>query len=147
MNAKIGAQVEGEEGIVGRHALVGERNENGDKFVDFCASNNVAITSTMFPHRDVHKYTWTSPDGKTKNQIDHFAIGGKFKGSVMDTRCYRGADIFSDHNLGIAKMKLKLCRVTKMKNTRRKYELNMLEVPEVKRRYNLEVKNRLWSLN
>ena len=93
----------------------------------------------MLPHRNVHKYTWTSPDGKTKNQIDHFAIGGKFRGSVMDTRCYRGADIFSDHNLGITKMKLKLCRVRKPENTRRKYELNMLEVPEVKRRYNVEI--------
>jgi hypothetical protein len=26
------------------------------------------------PHRDIHKYTWTSPDGVTYNQIAEYAI-------------------------------------------------------------------------
>lgn len=51
-----------------KHGLSCERNDNGDRFVT-CASNNLAITSTMFPHKYVHKYTWASPDGKHWNQI------------------------------------------------------------------------------
>jgi hypothetical protein len=32
-------------------------------------SKNLTVKSTMFPHRNIHKYTWTSPDGKNYNQI------------------------------------------------------------------------------
>jgi hypothetical protein len=42
--------------------------------VDFATSKNLVVESTMFPHRNIHKYTWTSPDGKTNNRIDHVLI-------------------------------------------------------------------------
>ena len=107
-NAKLGARQEGENGIVGKHGLICERNDNGDRFVSFRACNNLAITSTMFPHKDVPKYTWTSPDGQYRNQIDNLAIRSQFKTSVRDTRLHRGADVGSDHNLVITKAKLKV---------------------------------------
>jgi len=28
----------------------------------------------MFLHQNINKYTWTSPDGKTHNKIDHILI-------------------------------------------------------------------------
>lgn len=86
LNAKIRKCYHGEEGIVGKNVLRGDRSENGERFVSFCALNNLAITSTMLLHKDIHKYTWTSPDGLHKNQIDHIAINSKFKRSVRDTR-------------------------------------------------------------
>jgi hypothetical protein len=46
-------------------------NANGIRVVNFATSKNLVVKSTMFPHRSIHKYTWTSPDGKTHNQIDH----------------------------------------------------------------------------
>ena len=82
-NDKVGARQEGQ----------GERNDNGHCFVSFCACNNFAITSTMFPHKDVHKYTWTSRDGQHWNQIDHMAIRSQFRRSVQDTRVHRGTDV------------------------------------------------------
>jgi hypothetical protein len=41
---------------------------NGVKIVNYTTSKkNLFVKGTMFPHRKVHNYTWTSPDGKTHN--------------------------------------------------------------------------------
>jgi hypothetical protein len=41
----------------------------GVRAVNFATSENLVVKSTMFPHCSIHKYTWTSPDGQTHNQI------------------------------------------------------------------------------
>ena len=46
-----------------------DSNDNGVRLVNFATSKNLVVKSTMFPHRNIHKYTWTSPDGKTHNQV------------------------------------------------------------------------------
>ena len=85
-NAWIGAMQEGEDGVVGWHGLGDERSEDDVRFVSFCAANNLAIVSTMFPYKNIHKYTWAAPNGRVTNQIDHVAVNSKFKRSVRDTR-------------------------------------------------------------
>jgi len=32
--------------------------------VNFATSKNMTVRSTVLPHCNIHKYTWTSPDGK-----------------------------------------------------------------------------------
>ena len=54
LNAKVGQENEGLEHIMGRHGL-GERNENGQLFVDFCARHDLVIGGTIFLHKDCHK--------------------------------------------------------------------------------------------
>jgi hypothetical protein len=49
-------------------------NDNGVGAANFAISKNLIVKSTMFPHRNIHKFTWTSPDGKTHNKIDHILI-------------------------------------------------------------------------
>jgi hypothetical protein len=46
-------------------------NNNEVRSVNFATSKNLRVKSTMFSHRNIHKYTWTSKDGKTHNQTDH----------------------------------------------------------------------------
>jgi hypothetical protein len=40
-------------------------NDNGVRVVNFATSKNHTVQSTIFPHHDIHKYIWMSPDGKT----------------------------------------------------------------------------------
>jgi hypothetical protein len=59
---------------IGNESLHETSNDNGVRVVNFATSRNLVVKSTMFPHRKIHKYTWTSPDGKTHDQIDHILV-------------------------------------------------------------------------
>jgi hypothetical protein len=62
----------------------------------------------MFPHQNIHKYTQTSADGKTRNQIDHILINRRWHSSTLDVRSFRGADCESDHYLVVVKVRERL---------------------------------------
>ena len=78
------------------------------RLVNFDTSKNLVAKSTMFPHWNIHKYSWTSPDGKTHNQIDHVLIDRRWQSSVLDVRSFRGADCDTDHYLVIVKVRERL---------------------------------------
>ena len=98
MNAKVGEENTNYERVMGKHRL-GVRNGNGEKLCDMCDMNELVITGTLFPQKKNHKATWISPDGWTRNQIDHVLINKRFRNLVEDTRVYRSADLGSDHYL------------------------------------------------
>ena len=78
---------------IGQESLHQDSNDNGFRLVNFATSNNLVVKITMFPHRNIHKYTWTSPDGKTHNQIDHVLIDRRWHSSILDVRSVTGADL------------------------------------------------------
>ena len=55
-NAKIGMDNTGYEDIMGTHGL-GQMNENGERFADLCALNQLVIGGSIFPHKRIHKAT------------------------------------------------------------------------------------------
>jgi len=94
--------------IIGQESLQQGSNDNGVRIVNFATSKNLVVKSTMFPHRNFHKYTWISPDGKTHNQIDHVVLDRRWQSSVLDVLSFRGAECDTDHYLVIAKVRGRL---------------------------------------
>lgn len=58
-NAKIGSDNHGLAQIMGKHGM-GTRNNNGERFIEFCQTFQLVIGGSIFPHKDIHKYNWTS---------------------------------------------------------------------------------------
>jgi hypothetical protein len=79
--------------------LVRSNNDNGVRVVYFATSKNLIIKNTMFPHCNIHKFTWTFPDGKTHSQIDHILIDRRWHSSILDVQQFRAADCDTDQYL------------------------------------------------
>lgn len=94
-NAKIGDDNTRYEDVMGTQGM-GEINENGEKFVNICTFNNLVIGGSVFPHKNIHKARWVSPDHTMEN---HICISRQFRRSLHDVRVKRGADVASDHHL------------------------------------------------
>ena len=109
VNSKVGTANEQWKGTIATEGIV-VMNENGERVLEFCAINDLVIGGTLFKHKDIHKFTWESPKHRDRNQIDHIAINGRYRRSLLDTKAMRGADVGSDHHLVIAKLRLKLTR-------------------------------------
>jgi hypothetical protein len=59
-------------------------NGNGVRVVNFATLKNLTVKNTMFPHCNIHKFYFMSPDGKTHNQICHIQIGRQGGSNVHD---------------------------------------------------------------
>ena len=146
MNAKVGCDNSGRELIMGKHGL-GDMNENGEFFTDFCGLNDLVIGGTTFAHKDIHKVTWTSPDKSVKNQIDHIAISRRWRKTLRDVRAHRGAEIGSDHELIIAKLQVRIASVRKQGNTKSpRFDTAKLQSPQAKQEFSINLKNRFEAL-
>jgi hypothetical protein len=100
------------------------------------------------PHHNIHKYTGTSPDGKTHNQIDHIQVDRRRHSNGLDVRSFRAADCDSDHYLVVAKVTERLA-VNKQRSHRflmERFNLKKLNQVEGKEQFCVEVSNRFAAL-
>ena len=81
-------------------------------------------------------YTWTSPDGQHWNQIDYILCSQRWRSSIQSAKTRPGANCGSDHELLIAKFRLKLKKVGK---TSQPFRFDLNQIPYD---YTVEVTNR-----
>ena len=67
-NAKVGSQET--PGVTGKFGF-GVQIEAGQKLIEVCQENALVIANTHFQQHNRRLYTWTSPDGQHRNQIDY----------------------------------------------------------------------------
>ena len=77
---------------IGIDSLHEDSNDDGVRIENVATSKYLFVKSTMFPHRDIHKHTWSSPEGKNHNQIDHILIDRRWHSCILDVRFFKGAD-------------------------------------------------------
>jgi hypothetical protein len=66
LNAKVGRE-DIFKPIIRNESLHEISNDNEVRVVNLATSKNLIVRSTNSPHCNIHKYTWTSTDGKTHN--------------------------------------------------------------------------------
>ena len=103
-NAKVGSQET--PGVTGKFGL-GVQNEAGQRLIEFCQENALVIANTLFQQHKRRLCTWASPDGRYQTQIDHILCSQRQRSSIQSAKTRPGADCGSDHELLIAKFRLK----------------------------------------
>ena len=101
----------------------------------------MVIPNTLFQQHKRQLYTWTSPDGQYQNKIDYILCGQRGRSSIQSAKIRPEADCGSDHELLVAKFRLKLKNIGKT-TTPFRYDLNQIPYD-----YTVEVTNRFKGLD
>ena len=132
-NAKVGSQEI--PGVTGKFGL-GVQNEAGQRLTEFCKENTLIMANILFQQHRRRLYTWKSPDGQYWNQTDYILCSRRRGSSIQSAKTRPGADCDSDHELLIAKFRLKLKKVGK---TTRPFKYDLNQIPYD---YTVVVRNR-----
>ena len=88
-NAKVGSQET--PGVTDKFGL-GVWNEAGQMLIEFCQENALVIEKAIFQQHKRRLYTWTSPDGQHRNQIDYILCSQRWRSSIQSAKTRPGAD-------------------------------------------------------
>ena len=137
-NAKVGSQET--PGVTDKFGF-GVQNEAGQRRIEFCQENSLVRANTLFQQYKKRLYAWTSPDHQYRNLIDYILYSQRWRSSIQSAKTRPGAYCGSDHELLIAKFRLKLKKVGK---TTRPFRYDLNQIPYD---YTVEVRNRFKGLD
>ena len=144
ITAKVGGQTNTSERATGCFSL-GQRIERGDTLVEWATSKNFKIMNTHFQKKAGRRWTWRSPDGNTKNEIDYIITDKP--SMVTDVTVINRVNIGSDHRMVMGSITLNTRaerRKLLNKNTRTRVDTQIIGTK--KNTFQLELKNRFTAL-
>ena len=130
-NAKIGNDNTDWKSVMGKYGY-GDRNERGERLLEFATLHNFFICNTRFQQKSNRKWTWASPDGIHKNMIDLILIQQRWKTSVINCRTFQSADISSDHSLVLCNIKLRLKKLNGKPQQNCRVDVNRLRDEKIR---------------
>ena len=137
-DAKVGSQET--PGVTGKFGL-GVQDEARQRLIEFCQGKALVIGNTLFQQHKRRLYRWTSPYGQYGNHIDYILCSQRWGSSIQSAKTRLGADCGTDHEIIIAKFRVKLKKVGKT-TTPCMYDLNQIPYD-----YTVEVTNRFNGLD
>ena len=128
--------------LIGPYGLR-ERNERGDRLEGFVIENDLAITNTLFQQPKRRLYTWTTPNGEHRNQIDFILMKQKWRTSLKNAKMLPASDCGTDHKMLSITLKLKMVKMKREPNPVC-YDMNNISnefTVEVNNRFSLLLQN------
>ncbi|GBP44938.1 Craniofacial development protein 2 [Eumeta japonica] len=102
LTLKVGAKQNENEYVLGKFGY-GKRSENGQRLVDFLLEHNLTLLDSIFKKNENNKWTWMSPDGKSRNETDY--IISNHPKSFTDTSIISKLNLNTDHRMVRASLK------------------------------------------
>ncbi|XP_030751542.1 uncharacterized protein LOC115879046 [Sitophilus oryzae] len=126
------------------------RNDRGDRLIQFYQETDSVIMNTFFQLPPRRLYTWKSPADSpqkmNRNQIDFIIINKRYQNSVKSVKTYPGADILSDHNLLLSKIKIRL-KKTRKRNPQKRLDTQRLKDNTTRMEVKEELNNNINSIS
>ena len=143
-NAKVGVRTNPSETATGSFGL-GQRNERGDALIEWTTSKDYKIMNTLFQKKIERRWTWRSPDGKTKNEIDYVVTDKP--NMITDVRVINRINIGSDHRMLMSNTRLDT-KAERKKLLRKKKppKVDTREIGIKKNEFQLELKKKFTAL-
>ncbi|VDM05808.1 unnamed protein product [Schistocephalus solidus] len=129
-NARVGTDHAAWQRVLCPHGL-GSCNDNDLLLLCTCAEHSILLTNTFFRLPTRKKATWMHPRLRHLHLLDYVLVRRRDRQDVLVTKAIRDADSWTDHQLVISQMRLRLQpqRKTQEKRPPGKLNTTLLKLP------------------
>ncbi|KAI5734873.1 hypothetical protein M8J77_011455 [Diaphorina citri] len=129
-NGHVGRRGNDEERVHGGWSY-GERNDGGDRIVEYALAFDLGITNTFFEKRDEHLITYKS--GPHKSQIDYIMCRRNHLREVKNAKVINGDGVAAQHRLLVMDIEMEVKKTTSGK-IQREQKIKWWMLKDVERR-------------